>query len=79
MNIPLIGEVDGQRIIDFLRVVLVKLEGEYKWYVIALVGLAVMALITKFIFKTVKWFFILVLIGIFMFGVFWALGYFLAP
>lgn len=36
-----------------------KLEGPYKWYVIGGVLLLLTAVITRFIFKTLKWFFII--------------------
>ena len=75
MYIPLIGEVEGQAVIDALKYGLAQLEGEYKWYAVGVVLLLVTALVTKFIFKTVKWFFILALLAMVLFGGFWGLAY----
>jgi len=41
-----------------------KLEGPYKWYVIGGVLIVLTALVTRFIFKTLKWFIIIVLAGV---------------
>jgi len=43
---------------------LLKLEGPYKWYVIGGVLTVVTALVTRFIFKTLKWFIIILLAAI---------------
>lgn len=40
------------------------LEGPYKWYIIAFVLMILTALVTKFIFKTIKWFFVLVALAL---------------
>lgn len=47
-------------LIDFA----LKIEGPYKWYVIGGVIILLTALLTRFIFKTLKWFFILAAIGV---------------
>ena len=39
-----------------------KLEGPYKWYVLALVIIVITGLVTRFIFKTLKWFIIILAI-----------------
>lgn len=36
-----------------------QIEGPYKWYVISGVVVVLTALLTRFIFKTLKWFFII--------------------
>lgn len=43
------------------------LEGPYRWYLLGFVLVLLTAVVTKFIFKTIKWFFVLaalVLIGL---------------
>lgn len=44
--------ISFQSIIDFF----LKLEGPYKWYAIAVVLVVLTAIITRFIFNTLKWF-----------------------
>ena len=51
-----------------------QLEGQYKWYVLGAVLLVITALITRFIFRTFKWFILLLLLGGFLFGMFWGLN-----
>lgn len=36
-----------------------QLEGPYKWYILGAVLVVLTAVVTKFIFHTIKWFFIL--------------------
>lgn len=36
-----------------------ELEGPYRWYIIAFAVVILTALVTKFIFKTLKWFLVL--------------------
>lgn len=36
-----------------------QLEGPYRWYILGFVVIVLTALVTKFIFKTIKWFLIL--------------------
>lgn len=43
------------------------IEGPYRWYILGFVLVLLTAVVTKFIFKTIKWFFVLaamVLIGL---------------
>lgn len=47
-------------ILDFL----LKIEGPYKWYVISTVIVVMTAFLTRFIFKTLKWFFIIAVFGV---------------
>lgn len=42
-------------VVDFF----LRLEGPYKWYVIGVVVALLTALVTRFIFKTIKWFVII--------------------
>lgn len=46
---------------DFSKIadVVLQLEGPYRWYIIGFVLIVLTALVTKFIFKTIKWFFVL--------------------
>jgi hypothetical protein len=39
------------------------LEGEYKFYALAIVASVITGLVTRFIFKTIKWFILLVALG----------------
>jgi hypothetical protein len=41
-----------------------KLEGPYKWYAIGAVLVVLTALVTRFIFRTFKWFLIIAAIGV---------------
>lgn len=52
--------MNGKDVIDFF----VRLEGPYKWYVIGFVVALLTALVTRFIFKTIKWFVIIAAAGI---------------
>jgi hypothetical protein len=45
-----------------------QLEGPYKWYIMGAVAFILTALITKFIFKTFKWFLLLVCVVGLMLG-----------
>lgn len=44
-----------QDIADFI----LQLEGPYRWYVISIIVIILTAILTRFIFNTLKWFFIL--------------------
>lgn len=46
-----------------------QLEGPYKWYILGFVLFVLTAVVTRFIFKTIKWFFILVACGLILLGV----------
>lgn len=50
----------GKDVIAFF----LSLEGPYKWYVIGFVVTLLTALVTRFIFKTLKWFVIIAAAGI---------------
>jgi hypothetical protein len=54
--------IDLLNLRDQLIPVVTQLEGPYKWYVMGAAGLLLTALITRFIFKTFKWFVLLVLL-----------------
>lgn len=54
-----------ERVLDFAS----KLEGPYRWYVIGGVVLIVTAMVTRFVFKTYKWFILLALLGALVFGI----------
>lgn len=41
-----------------------QLEGPYKWYILGFVLVILTAVVTKFIFHTIKWFFVLFAIGL---------------
>lgn len=61
-------------IVSTLAAIAQQLEGPYKWYVIAGVALILTAIITRFIFKTLKWFFILLFIVALALGLIWGIG-----
>lgn len=45
-----------------------QLEGPYKWYVMVAVALVLTALITRFIFRTFKWFLLLLFLSALLLG-----------
>lgn len=47
-----------------------QLEGPYKWYVLATVAFILTGLVTRFIFKTLKWFILLMIILLCLIGFF---------
>ncbi|MEX1997603.1 MAG: hypothetical protein WEA04_02925 [Candidatus Andersenbacteria bacterium] len=46
-----------------------KLEGPYKWYVIMAVILVLTAFFSRFVFKTIKWFLMIIALGVIMLAV----------
>lgn len=58
--------------IDFEKIaaVVLQLEGPYRWYIIGFVLMILTALVTKFIFKTIKWFFVLAALALIALAVF---------
>lgn len=50
-------------IIDFF----LKLEGPYRWYALTLIAVVITGFVTHFIFKTLKWFFIIAAFGFIVF------------
>ncbi len=50
-----LSRLPKQEALDFIQ----QLEGDYKWYVIGFVLVVITMLVTKFIFKTIKWFIII--------------------
>jgi len=67
-------EFDTQQIIASTVSFAQQLEGPYKWYAITAIICFITAVITRLIFKTFKWFFFIVLLGGFLFGIFWGLA-----
>lgn len=57
--------IDMIELVDFF----VKLEGPYRWYVLGGVLVIITALVTRFIFKTLKWFFLIVATAVIAFTV----------
>jgi len=57
----------------YLEPVVAQLEGPYKWYIMGSVAFILTALITRFIFKTFKWFLVLVLVVVLGIGGFYFL------
>lgn len=53
---------------EYLVFILAQLEGPYKWYVIGLGAVLLTALVTRFIFKTFKWFILLAALAILIFA-----------
>jgi hypothetical protein len=41
-----------------------QLEGPYKWYILGAVLVVLTAVVTRFIFHTIKWFFVLVALAL---------------
>lgn len=41
-----------------------QLEGPYRWYILGFVLVVLTALVTKFIFKTIKWFLVLLALAL---------------
>lgn len=39
-----------------------KIEGRYKWYIVAVAIMVLSAIVTRFIFKTLKWFLLIGLV-----------------
>jgi hypothetical protein len=54
--------------------VLQQLEGPYKGYVITAAIVFITALITRFVFKTFKWFMVLMIVGAMGIGALWLLA-----
>jgi len=52
--------IDPELISEFF----LKLEGPYKWYVLGSILVIMTALMTRFIFKTFKWFLLIAAIGV---------------
>ena len=55
--------VTAAAVIDFFS----QLEGPYRWYTIGFVLMILTALVTRFIFKTLKWFLVLAVVAAFIF------------
>ncbi len=55
---------------DKIAEVVLQLEGPYRWYIIGFVLVILTALVTKFIFKTIKWFFVLAALALIVLAVF---------
>ena len=53
---------------EYIVHILAQLEGPYKWYVIGFIAVLLTALVTRFIFKTFKWFFLLAILAILIFA-----------
>jgi len=58
-------------IIEVLTHLVEQAEGPYKWYVITAVALVLTAGITRYIFKTLKWFFIVIAMATLIFAALW--------
>ena len=62
--------------VAFLSQVAELLEGPYKWYVIGIVALILTAGITRFVFKTFKWFLLVMVLALILITALWALAQF---
>lgn len=62
------AQAGGESFWEYVKPLIVnavqQLEGPYRWYVIGLVISVLTAVITRFIFKTFKWFILLILFGV---------------
>ena len=63
--------VDLAYIVGLIGPLVTQIEGPYKWYIMGIVAFVLTGLITRFIFKTFKWFIVLLLIFILMAGGFY--------
>ncbi len=57
----------------YLEPIVAQIEGPYKWYIMGGVAFILTAFITRFIFKTFKWFLVMVLIVVLGIGGFYFL------
>ena len=61
--------IDGETVRALAEQVIAQLEGPYKLYIIIAAGIILTALVTRFIFKTFKWFLLLgLLVAVFLGG-----------
>lgn len=57
-----------------LTKLVVNLEGPYKWYAIGVAAMILTGIVTRFIFRTLKWFLLIALAGaILLAGLWWLL------
>ena len=63
-----------QGTVAFLSHIAEQLEGPYKWYVIGIVALILTAGITRFVFKTFKWFVLVMLLALILISALWGLS-----
>lgn len=54
---------------EVVQQMILQLEGPYKWYVLFFIIAVITALVTRFIFKTLKWFLLLAAFGLIIFYV----------
>ncbi len=57
----------------YLEPIVTQIEGPYKWYIMGAVAFILTALITRFIFKTFKWFLVMLLVIVLGIGGFYFL------
>ena len=57
----------------YVEPIVAQIEGPYKWYIMGAVAFILTAFITRFIFKTFKWFLVMVLIVVLGIGGFYFL------
>ena len=70
-DITTIRNLDLTALRELVMLFVAQLEGPYKWYIMGGVAFALTAFITRFIFKTFKWFLLLLCIAAVMIGGFY--------
>lgn len=63
--------LDTSSILPFFGDLITQIEGPYKWYIMGGVAFILTGFITRYIFKTFKWFLLLLLVATLMFGGFY--------
>jgi len=64
---------DLPTILAYVTSLVALIEGPYKWYIMGGVAFLLTAFITRFIFKTFKWFLLLLLVAVMVIGGFYFL------
>ena len=63
--------IDLETIRHYAQPFVSQLEGPYKWYIMGGVAVLLTAFLTRFVFRTFKWFLLLAFIAILVFGGFY--------
>lgn len=63
--------INFPQLFERVSALVTQIEGPYKWYIMGGVAFLLTAFITRFIFKTFKWFLLLLLFGGLLFGGFY--------
>jgi len=52
---------------EILQTAFIQLEGPYKWYVLLFIAAIITGVLTRFVFKTIKWFLLIAALGVLLF------------